>query len=169
MCVTIQGQTATSHQPFHPDLCVSLSRGRLPPVINHSTLTYVCHYPGADCHQSSTIPPWPWSLGPRRPWLASPAMRLGGSHAPISPRMHPKHALSLNYKPLSHGISIVFGYPMRPCRLWGINKYAHESACDCQMVVTDKGFLLGPVDRPHWIFRGRIGSKKVRPICGDLW
>ena len=59
MCVTIQGQTATSHQPFHPDLCVSLSRGRLPPVINHSTLAYVCHYPGADCHQSSTIPPWP--------------------------------------------------------------------------------------------------------------
>ena len=59
MCVTIQGQTATSHQPFHPGLCVSLSRGRLPPVINHSTLTYVCHYPGADCHQSSTIPPWP--------------------------------------------------------------------------------------------------------------
>ena len=59
MCVTIQVQTATSHQPFHPDLCVSLSRGRLPPVINHSTLAYVCHYPGADCHQSSTIPPWP--------------------------------------------------------------------------------------------------------------
>ena len=59
MCITIQGQTATSHQPFHPGLCVSLSRGRLPPVINHSTLTYVCHYPGADCHQSSTIPPWP--------------------------------------------------------------------------------------------------------------
>ena len=58
MCVTIQVQTATSHQPFHPDLCVSLSRGRLPPVINHSTLAYVCHYPGADCHQSSTIPPW---------------------------------------------------------------------------------------------------------------
>ena len=59
MCVTIQRQTATSHQPFHPDLCVSLSRGRLPPVINHSILAYVCHYPGADCHQSSTIPPWP--------------------------------------------------------------------------------------------------------------
>ena len=59
MCVTIQGQTATSHQPFHPGLCVSLSRGRLPPVISHSTLAYVCHYPGADCHQSSTIPPWP--------------------------------------------------------------------------------------------------------------
>ena len=59
MCVTIQLQTATSHQPFHPGLCVSLSRGRLPPVINHSTLVYVCHYPGADCHQSSTIPPWP--------------------------------------------------------------------------------------------------------------
>ena len=52
-------QTATSHQPFHPGLCVSLSRCRLPPVINHSTLAYVCHYPGADCHQSSTIPPWP--------------------------------------------------------------------------------------------------------------
>ena len=60
MCVTIQVQTATSHQPFHPDLCVSLSRGRLTaPVINHSTLAYVCHYPGSDCHQSSTIPPWP--------------------------------------------------------------------------------------------------------------
>ena len=59
MYVTIQGQTATSHQPFHPGLCVWLSRGRLPPVINHSTLAYVCHYPGADCHQSSTIPPWP--------------------------------------------------------------------------------------------------------------
>ena len=59
MCVTIQGQTATSHQPFHPGLCVSLSRCRLPPVINHSTLAYVCHYPGADCHQSSTIPAWP--------------------------------------------------------------------------------------------------------------
>ena len=59
MCVTIQGQTVTSHQPFHPGLCVSLSRGRLSPVINHSILAYVCHYPGADCHQSSTIPPWP--------------------------------------------------------------------------------------------------------------
>ena len=43
MCVTIQGQTATSHQPFHPGLCVSLSRGRLSPVINHSPLAYVCH------------------------------------------------------------------------------------------------------------------------------
>ena len=62
MCVTIQGQTATSHQPFHPGLCVSLSRVRLPPVINHSTLAYVCHYPGADNHQSSTIPPWPMSV-----------------------------------------------------------------------------------------------------------
>ena len=54
------------------------------------------------------------------------------------------------------------------CCLWGINKYAQESACDCQMVVTDKGFLLVPVDRLHWIFRGRIGSKKVWPIRGDL-
>ena len=62
MCVTIQGQTATSHQPFHPGLCVSLSRGRLPPVINHSTLAYVYDYPGADCHQSSTIPPWPMCM-----------------------------------------------------------------------------------------------------------
>ena len=57
---------------------------------------------------------------------------------------------------------------MGACCLLGINKYAQESACDCQMVVTDKGFLLVPVDRPHWIFRGRIGSKKVRPIRGDL-
>ena len=49
---------------------------------------------------------------------------------------------------------------MRACRLWRINKYAKESACDCEneMVVTDKGFLLVPVDRPHWIFGGRIGS-----------
>ena len=54
MCVTIQGQTATSHQPFHPGLCVSLSRGRLPPVINHSTLAYVCHYPG------TIYPVWGW-------------------------------------------------------------------------------------------------------------
>ena len=53
-------------------------------------------------------------------------------------------------------------------RLWGINKYVQESACDCEMVVTDKGFLLVPVDRPHWIFRGRIGSKKVWPIRRDL-
>ena len=59
---------------------------------------------------------------------------------------------------------------MRACRLWGINKYAQESACDYEnaMVVTDKGFLLVPVDRPHWIFRGRIRNKKVRPIHGDL-
>ena len=26
MCVTIQGQTATSHQPFHPGLCVTIQR-----------------------------------------------------------------------------------------------------------------------------------------------
>ena len=60
--------------------------------------------------------------------------------------------------------------PLGVCRLWGINKYAQESACDCEneLVVTDKGFLLVPVDRPHWIFRGRIGSKKVRPIRTDL-
>ena len=29
---------------------------------------------------------------------------------------------------------------MGACRLWGINKYAQESACDCQMVVTDEIF-----------------------------
>ena len=77
MCVTIQVQTATSHQPFHPDLCVSLSRGRLPPVINHSTLAYVCHYPGADCHQSSTIPPWPM-------WVSIQG-QTATSHQPFHP------------------------------------------------------------------------------------
>ena len=77
MCVTIQGQTATSHQPFHPGLCVSLSRGRLPPVINHSTLAYVCHYPGADCHQSSTIPPWPMCV--------SIQVQTATSHQPFHP------------------------------------------------------------------------------------
>ena len=77
MCVTIQVQTATSHQPFHPGLCVSLSRGRLPPVINHSTLTYVCHYPGADCHQSSTIPPWPM-------WVTI-QVQTDTSHQPFHP------------------------------------------------------------------------------------
>ena len=45
----------------------------------------------------------------------------------------------------------------------------NQPVTENEMVVTDKGFLLVPVDRPHWIFRGRIGSKKVRPICGDLW
>ena len=77
MCVTIQVQTATSHQPFHPGLCVSLSRGRLPPVINHSTLAYVCHYPGADCHQSSTIPPWPM--------CATIQVQTATSHQPFHP------------------------------------------------------------------------------------
>ena len=77
MCVTIQVQTATSHQPFHPGLCVSLSRGRLPPVLNHSTLTYVCHYPGADCHQSSTIPPWPM--------CATIQVQTATSHQPFHP------------------------------------------------------------------------------------
>ena len=77
MCATIQGQTATSHQPFHPGLCVLLSRGRLPPVINHSTLAYVCHYPGADCHQSSTIPPWPM--------CATFQVQTATSHQPFHP------------------------------------------------------------------------------------
>ena len=40
------------------------------------------------------------AFGPRRPWLASPAMRLLGPHAPISPIMHPKRALSLKYTSL---------------------------------------------------------------------
>ena len=35
------------------------------------------------------------AFGPRRPWLASLAMCLLGPHAPISPRMHPKRAISL--------------------------------------------------------------------------
>ena len=49
--------------------------------------------------------------------------------------------------------------PLGACHFWGLNKYAQESTCDCQMVVTVKRFLLVTVDRPHWIFRGRIGSK----------
>ena len=83
MCVTIQVQTATSHQPFHPGLCVSLSRGRLPPVINHSTLAYVCHYPGADCHQSSTIPPWPMCV--------TIQVQTATSHQPFHPGLDPFH------------------------------------------------------------------------------
>ena len=34
--------------------CGDLSRGRLPPVINHSILAYVCHYPGP------VYPVWGW-------------------------------------------------------------------------------------------------------------
>ena len=89
MCATIQGQTATSHQPFHPGLCVSLSRCRLPPVINHSTLTYVCHYPGADCHQSSTIPPWPMCV--------TIQVQTATSHQPF----HPDLCVSLSRAHLS--------------------------------------------------------------------
>ena len=44
----------------------------------------------------------------------------------------------------------------------------NQPVTENEMVVADKGFLLVPVDRPHWIFRGRIGSNKVRPIRGDL-
>ena len=43
---------------------------------------------------------------------------------------------------------------MGVCRLWGINKYAQESACDCQMVVSQRDFCLYP-----WI--GRTGYLKV--------
>ena len=55
------------------------------------------------------------AFGPRRPWLASPAMRLLGPHAPISPRMHPKRALSLKYKfidavPSSGGVFQCYNY-----------------------------------------------------------
>ena len=85
MCVTIQVQTVTSHQPFHPGLCVSLSRCRLSPVINHSTLTYVCHYPGADCHQSSTIPPWPMCVSLSR-----------GRLPPVDQPFHPDLCVSLS-------------------------------------------------------------------------
>ena len=84
MCATIQVQTATSHQPFHPGLCVPLSRCRLPPVISHSTLAYVCHYPGADCHQSSAIPPWPM--------CATIQGQTATSHQPF----HPGLCLSLS-------------------------------------------------------------------------
>ena len=103
MCVTIQGQTATSHQPFHPGLCVSLSRGRLPPVINHSTLAYVCHYPGADCHQSSTIPPWPMCV------------TIQGQTATSHQPFHPDLCVSLsrgrlppviNHSTLTYGVTI---------------------------------------------------------------
>ena len=107
LCVslTIQGQTATSHQPFHPGLCVSLSRGRLPPVINHSTLAYVCHYPGADCHQSSTIPPWPMcvtiqgqtatSHQPFHPGLCNVPQTLGQTATSHQPS-HPDLCVSLS-------------------------------------------------------------------------
>ena len=49
--------------------------------------------------------------------------------------------------------------PLGACRLWGINKYAQESACDCQMVVTDKRCFLVPRAgfRP-WGARGTSGS-----------
>ena len=123
MCVTIQGQTATSHQPFHPGLCVSLSRGRLPPVINHSTLAYVCHYPGADCHQSSTIPPWPMcvtiqvadchqsSTIPPWPMCVTIQGQTATSHQPF----HPGLCVSLsrgrlppviNHSTLAYGVTI---------------------------------------------------------------
>ena len=53
---SFQVQTATSHQPSHP-MCGDLSRCRLPPVINLLTLCAAI-FPGADCHQSSTFPPY---------------------------------------------------------------------------------------------------------------
>ena len=45
---------------------------------------------------------------------------------------------------------------------YGIKKYAKESACDCQMVVTDKGFLLVPGDRSHWTIRGDLRNIYIR-------
>ena len=33
----------------------------------------------------------------------------------------------------------------------------NQPVTENEMVVTDKGFLLVPVDRPHWIFRGKCG------------
>ena len=107
MCVTIQGQTATSHQPFHPGLCVSLSRSRLPPVINHSTLAYVCHYPGVDCHQSSTIPPWPMCVTIQE--------QTATSHQPF----HPGLCVSLSRGRLPPVInhSTLAYVPLSRCRL----------------------------------------------------
>ena len=126
MCVTIQGQTPTSHQPFHPGLCVSLSRGRLPPVINHSTLAYVCHYPGADCHQSSTIPPWPMcvtilgqtatSPQPFHPGCVTIQGQTATSHQPF----HPGLCVSLSWgrlpPVLNHStLTYVCHYPGADC------------------------------------------------------
>ena len=111
MCVTIQGQTATSHQPFHPGLCVSLSRGRLPPVINHSTLVYVCHYPGADCHQSSTIPPWPMCV--------TIQVQTATSHQPFHPGLCVLLSRGRLPPVINHSIlAYVCHYPGADCHQW---------------------------------------------------
>ena len=128
MCVTIQGQTVTSHQPFHPGLCVSLSRGRLPPVINHSTLVYVWHYPGADCHQSSTIPPWPMCVtiqGPSIPSeVDSTIFEKGGLWVETMPKENKGIHLALVRSPCLSRIEVnnrclQKGVNHRPIVLWG--------------------------------------------------
>ena len=50
VCTVYTGKIAAFFGPRFPAQnwgCGDLSRGRLPPVISHSTLTYVCHYPGS--------------------------------------------------------------------------------------------------------------------------
>ena len=89
MCVTIQVQTATSHQPFH-------------------TLAYVCHYPGADCHQSSTIPPWPMCVTIQGQTATShqpfhPGLCVSLSRGRLSPVINHSTLMSLQGPPwLSH-------------------------------------------------------------------
>ena len=129
MCVTIQGQTATSHQPFHPGLCVPLSRYRLPPVINHSTLAYVCHYPGADCHQSSTIPPWPM-------WVTIQG-QTATSHQPF----HPGLCVSLSRgrlpPVLNHStLAYVGHYPGADCHQSTLAYVCHYPGADCHQSST---------------------------------
>ena len=108
MCTTIQVQTATSHQPFHPGLCVPLSRCRLPPVISHSTLAYVYHYPGADCHQSSTIPPWPM--------CTTIQVQTATSHQPFHPGLCVPLSRCRLPPVISHStLAYVYHYPGADC------------------------------------------------------
>ena len=108
MCVTIQVQTATSHQPFYPGLCVPLSRCRLPPVISHSTLAYVYHYPGAYCHQSSTIPPWPMCV--------TIQVQTATSHQPFHPGLCVPLSRCILPPIISHStLAYVYHYPGADC------------------------------------------------------
>ena len=108
MCTTIQVHTATSHQPFHPGLCVPLSRGRLPPVINHSTLAYVYHYPGAYCHQSSTIPPWPM--------CTTIQVQTATSHQPFHPGLCVPLSRCILPPVINHStLAYVYHYPGADC------------------------------------------------------
>ena len=58
--------------------------------------------------------------------------------------------------------------PLGVCRLWGINKYAQESACECENVSVTRDFCLYPWIGPTGFSEGGLGVKKVRPIRGDL-